>query len=507
MTILKLAIDATQAKQGAREVEQAVDQVGRSAERAGKAVDTAAQTVGRSLDSQAEKAKNFSKTVEAVGEVTQISQRVRLLGEEVRNLGSGMGSAASIGQTLSGALIDIAQISGKVEGGFAGFIGLLRANPLLVAATVIGGIATAMSLFGGETKETNAELERQIQLQKELAQAGQDLALQIQKNQDLQRIGFEINQKEQELLRSRQIAGAASALAGASGFQRFADLTRLTGLSEEELKRRAGYAGIEREVFPRTVVSTPGYPGASTVIPERVTDIGIKNEAARQILLEVAKAIREEGAKLADTAPVISGRAMARPGDYNVPLPPGYQPPMTGEELARYQRRFGLPSVEAQPSLNYNVPLPPGYRPPMTEEELARYQSRFAPPTVLPKPTAATTQEGEGFNFKLTEVAIQQAEKRVAEFNERMRELKTLGQDVGTAIGSAFFSIVNGAANARQALAALLQQFVAIAQQRAIQGIANSIGNAFGSTVGQANANAQTPGTANTGTSLRGATP
>lgn len=137
----------------------------------------------------------------------------------------------------------------------------------------------------------------------------------------------------------------------------------------------------------------------------------------------------------------------------------------------------------------------------MTEEELARYQSRFAPPTVLPKPTSATTQEGEGFNLKLTEVAIQQAEKRVAEFNERMRELKALGQDVGTAIGSAFFSIVNGAANARQALAALLQQFVAIAQQRAIQGIANSFGNAFAASAPQAAAN--TPGAASTGVSLR----
>lgn len=501
MTILSLAIDATQARRGAQEAAQAMDQVGKAAENTGRAVDNAAKQVGTSLDAQAAKAKNFSKTVEAVGEVTQISQRVRLLGEEVRNLGSGMSSVASISQTLSGALIDIAQISGKVEGGFGGFVSLLKANPLLVAATVIGGIATAMSLFGGETKDANAELERQIQLQKELAQAGQDLALQIQKNQDLQRIGFEINQKEQELLRSRQIAGAASALAGASGFQRFADLTRLTGLSEEELKRRAGYAGIEREVFPRTVVSTPGYPGASTVIPESVTDIGIKNEAARQILLEVAKAIREEGSKLADAVPVIRGGAMARPGDYNVPLPPGYQPPMTVEELARYQRGFGLPSVAVAAQPSYDLPLPPGYRPPMTEEELARYQSRFAPPTVLPKPTSATTQEGEGFNFKLTEVAIQQAEKRVAEFNERMRELKTLGQDVGTAIGSAFFSIVNGAANARQALAALLQQFVAIAQQRAIQGIANSFGNAFAASAPQAAAN--TPGAASTGISLR----
>jgi hypothetical protein len=80
-----------------------------------------------------------------------------------------------------------------------------------------------------------------------------------------------------------------------------------------------------------------------------------------------------------------------------------------------------------------------------------------------------------------------------------LQQLKSLGQDVGTAIGSAFFSIVNGAANARQALAGLLQQFVAIAQQRAIQGVANSIGNVFGSTVTQTNANATSNASMNPG--------
>ena len=451
MTILKLAIDATQAKQGAREVEQAVDQVGRSAERAGKAVDAAAQTVGRSLDSQAERAKNFSKTVEAVGEVTQISQRVRLLGEEVRNLGSGMGSAASIGQTLSGALIDIAQISGKVEGGFSGFIGLLRANPLLVAATVIGGIATAMSLFSGETKNANEELKRQIELQDQLRKTSVDLATQIQRNEDLARVGFGIDQQEQQYLRARRIAETATSLSGQPGFQSFADLQALTGLDEQQLRNLAPRGGIQQQTqrFESNVQGT-------RIV---TTDVGLTNEAARRVLLLLAENIKANA-------------------DILQPGVQGATGPLTQAEVqAIQQQQYGPPAALAGGA--------------MTPEQLAAYQAQFKAP---------------GYEMRVAEE--QERARLLAEeldrLNERLQQLKSLGQDVGTAIGGAFFSIVNGAANARQALAALLQQFVAIAQQRAIQGIANSIGNAFGSTVGQANANAQTPGTANTGTSLRG---
>lgn len=452
MTILKLAIDASQAKQGAREVEQAVDQVGRSAERAGKAVDAAAKEIGRSLDTQADRAKNFTKTVEAVGEVTQISQRVRLLGEEVRNLGSGMSSAASIGQTLSGALIDIAQISGKVEGGFAGFIALLRANPLLVAATVIGGIATAMSLFSGETKDANDELKRQIELQDQLRKTSVDLATQIQRNEDLARVGFGIDQQEQQFLRARRIAETATALSGQPGFQSFADLQALTGLDEQQLRNLAPRGGIQQQTqrFESNVQGT-------RIV---TTDVGLTNEAARRVLLLLAENIKTNADLL---QPGIQGATGA----------------LTEAEVQARKQQYRGPV-----SLAGDV---------MSPEELAAYQSQFKAP---------------GYEMRVAEE--QERARMLAEeldqLNERLREMKALGKDVGSAIGGAFFSIVNGASSARQALAGLLQSFVAIAQQRAIQGIANSIGNAFGSTVSQTNANAQTPGAGNTGTSLRAGT-
>jgi len=485
MTILSLAIDATQARRGAQEAAQAIDQVGKAAENTGRAVDNAAKQVGTSLDAQANKTRQFAKTVEAVGEATQIGQRVRLLGEEVRNLGSGMSSAASIAQTLSGTLIDIAQISGKVEGGFSGFIGLLRANPLLVAATVIGGIATAMSLFGGETKDANEELQRQIQLQKELAQTGRDLALQIQKNQDLRQIGFQIDEKEQTFLRARRIAEAASTMAG-GGMRTAAEIQALTGETFEQTQQRLRrYRGLASARDGRQdVVEGFGVVGA------------VSADIARDLLLEVARAIREEGAKIATTAPsqeqgpgfsgILNARQIAELQRLSRDQSQGFSGILNARQIALLAQQQQAVSQR---------PEGPGFSmllSPQQIAEVARRQQAQA---------QQQGQLGEGFNFKLTEVAIQQAEKRVAEFNERMRELKALGQDVGTAIGSAFFSIVNGAANARQALAALLQQFIAIAQQRAIQGIANSIGNAFAASAPQAAAN--TPGAASTGVSLR----
>lgn len=461
MTILSLAIDASQAKRGAQEAATALDQVGKAAENTGRAVDTAAKQVGTSMDAQAAKTKNFAKTVEAVGEVTQISQRVRLLGEEVRNLGSGMGSAASIGQTLSGALIDIAQISGKVEGGFAGFIGLLRANPLLVAATVIGGIATAMSLFGDETKTANEDLKRQIELQDQLRKTSVDLATQLQRNADLARVGFGIDQQEQQYLRARRIAEVASNLSGQQGFQTFADLQALTGLDEQQLRNLSPRGGIATRL-----VSTGGIREGTGVDPTlyRREDIGLTNEAARRVLLLLAENIKANA-------------------DILQPGVQGATGPLTQAELQ---------AVRGQ---QFGPPLPPDGLPgPYTGTAL---------PTVLPRTQIAPGRDasGVGPNFVVTAAVIQQAEKRVQEFNERMRELKSLGQDVGTAIGGAFFQIVNGAANARQALAGLLQQFVAIAQQRAIQGIANSIGNAFAASTPQAAGN--TPGAGSTGVSLR----
>jgi hypothetical protein len=447
MTTLKLAIDASGARQGAAEFERATQQVSQSAQKAGNAVDIyfgPQSNISKGLEDSTTKARNFGRTVEAVGEVTQVTGRIKLLGEEVRNLGSGMGSAASVGNLLAGSLVDIAQISGKVEGGFGGFVNLLKANPLLLAATVIGGIATAMSLFGSETADANEELKKQIELQDQLRKASVDFALQLQRNADLQRIGFPVDQREQELLRARRLAEVASGLAGQQGFQTFADLTALTGLSQSELTGLAGRGGIQQQEGQRFESNVQG----TRIV---MTDVGVTNEAAREIILRVAQIFRNQAVFSPNpTAPVQgvvqAGQAGVSNGGYG----------------------FG----------GFGV-LQPG--------QIATLRDRLNPPN-LASDYSVVSQE------QIFSVIAKRRDDEIRKLTEQLNQLKSLGQDVGSAIGSAFFSIVNGAANARQALAGLLQQFVAIAQQRAIQGIANSLGNAFGASTAQQISNVQSGG-------------
>lgn len=450
---LKLELNAQQMRQETQGAKTDLDNVSKSAEAAGRAVDgmgrqvdAAARTVGTSTEAAAAKTKKFQDGVAALGEVTQINQRVRLLGEEVRNLGSGFSSAGTVASVFAQSLVDVAQISSKAEGSFGGLVGLLRANPLLAAAGVLSAIATAMSLFGGETEDANEKLREQIKLQQELRQASVDLALQIQRNADLQRIGFQIDQKEQETLRARRLAEVASGLAGQQGFQSFADLTALTGLSQSELTDLAGPRGVRQQQQEVTI------QGLQTTRSQLV-DVGLTNEAAREIILRVAQIFRNQAVFSPNPTAPVQGIVQAGPA---------------GGGVSNGGYGFG----------GFGV-LQPG--------QIATLRDRLNPPN-LASDYSIVSQE------QIFNVIAKRRDDEIRKLTEQLNQLKSLGQDVGQSIGSAFFSIVNGAANARQALAALLQQFVAIAQQRAIQGIANSLGNAFGASTAQQISNVQSGG-------------
>lgn len=534
MTELILAVNSTQAVQGVNAISREVQDFAKKADEAASRVDVLETQVGdlskqldssrratgsladenrrlkdtlvgtqAQMDAAAQKTRQFQQAAGALTELQSISARAKILGDEIGNLGTSFGSSARVGQAFAGVLLDVAQVGDKAKGGLSAFTALLRSNPLLAAAGVISAIATAMALFGKETKQANVDLERQIKLQEELRRSGVDLALQIQRTSDLQRVGFNVDAKQLEVDRAKQLTQAASSLAGQPGTQSISDLQTLTGLSYQQLRdlaqQRQGLVDIQQPSIAPTFGPIAGVPAGVSLDVNAPTTEAITNEAARVILLQLATALRIQAERTdfqaqvpkvtpAAAAPGISGEV------YGPALPPPAGRRFTQEEVDRIMASRVRPDEAFQtvrPRVAYEEPIGPspgpGFEMPMTPEQLAAYQKQFAPPTVLLDPEK-----------------MKQDAEELERFNEKLREMKSLGQDVGAALGSAFFSIVNGAANARQALAALLQQFVAIAQQRAIQGIANSIGNAFGSTVQQTNANAQTPGTANTGISLRG---
>jgi hypothetical protein len=423
------------------------------------------------LQGSADKAAQFQRAAGALNEVTQVGQRVRLLGEEVRNLGSGLGTTSSVLNTFALGLTDIAQISSKASGGFGGLVALLRANPLLAAAGVITAIATAMSLFADDTEKANEKLKQQISLQDELKKASQELATQIQRNADLQRIGFNVDPQEQQLLRARRVAEVASGLAGQQGILGISELGRLTGTSAEQIRKLAVQRGLGGGAAYGGQVEIQGVGGAA--VPAQAEFLPAA--AAREVLLLLAQQLREQAASLApaptEQAPGFSGvltaRQIAALRTSSIEQGPGFENVLNARQIAALQRQ-GQQPIGPQPGPDY-----------MTPEQMAAYTKQFAPPTVLADPEA-----------------LQRGQEELERFNERLREMKSLGQEAGTAIGNAFFSIVNGAGTARQALAALLQQFVAIAQQRAVAGFANAVSNSFGAAAGKAPGQGVDPGAA-----------
>lgn len=502
MVTLQVAVDSTAGVQGSQAIAREIERMGQQAAAATQRVDQLETNIGQmakeaeasrkafeslanenrrlqeslrnsqaALQGTADKAAQFQRAAGALNEVTQVGQRVKLLGEEVRNLGSGFSSASSVLNTFALGLTDIAQISSKAQGGFGGLVGLLRANPLLAAAGVITAIATAMSLFSNDTEKANEKLKEQISLQDELRKASQDLATQIQRNADLQRIGFNVDPQEQQLLRARRVAEVASGLAGQQGILGISELGRLTGTSPDQIRRLAVQRGLGGGAAYGGQVQIEGVGGAP--VPAQAEFLPAA--AAREVLLLLAQQLREQAVSLtptsADQAPgfgnVLSYQQIAELQRRGVDQGPGFEGILNARQIAALQRQAQRP-IGPQPGPDY-----------MTPEQMAAYTKQFAPPTVLPDPEA-----------------LQRGQEELERFNERLREMKSLGQEAGTAIGNAFFSIVNGAGTARQALAALLQQFIAIAQQRAVAGFANAVSNSFGAAVGKAPGQGVDPGAA-----------
>lgn len=448
MVTLKLALDAQGFKAGAAGVVGDLRSIQQEAQKTASAVDIyGSGAVVRNWDTGRQSVLQYGKAIEAVGEVSQIGGRVRLLGEQVRNLGSGFGSAAGVAQTFAGALVDVAQVTQKTEGNLKAFGAALRANPILAAAGVISLIASAMQLFGSETRDANVELERQVKLQEDLRRASTDLATQLQRNIDLERIGFGVDKQEQGFLRARRLAEVASGLAGQQGFQTFADLQGLTGFDEQTLRALVGRAGIAEERF------TYQANVRGTVTTTR--ELGITNEAAREVLLLLAQNLRENAATI--QRELVDVRGYDRP--IGPEVGPGY---MTPDQLAAYQSRFRDPTVGTYTFGRVG------------------YGSQIGPAPAEESPFARVSRLSE----------LQDAERQLTEFNERLAQTKQLGIDVGTALGNSFFSFLQNASNARGVLVALLQQLAAIAQNRIVSGFANSVGNLFASTVTQ---NTQAP--------------
>lgn len=490
MVTLQLAVDSTGAVTGTQAISREFERLGQQATSSAQRVDQLETNLGQmakefeasrkaaqafenenrrlqdslrntqaALQGNADKAAQFQRAAGALNEVTQVGQRVKLLGEEVRNLGSGFSSASSVLNTFALGLTDVAQISSRAQGGFGGLVALLRANPLLAAAGVLTAIATAMGLFGDKTAETNDKLKQQADLLEQIRQSQQTFRERARLESANLLIGIESKPGERERTIALALRDEALRLGNAGGNIPLSELQRVLG--EVGLPSRRDFVSEFSEMgFPRSMMTfQPGYGQTGRAGAER-QPLDVSGRLVEEYLLNVARQQLEAAKKLEassqnlDTAVRAGGAGVAAPGADQAP---GFTGILNARQIAALQRQAQRP-IGPQPGPDY-----------MTPEQMAAYTKQFAPPTVLADPEA-----------------LQRGQEELERFNERLREMKSLGQEAGTAIGNAFFSIVNGAGTARQALAALLQQFVAIAQQRAVAGFANAVSNSFGKAVGNA---------------------
>lgn len=154
MATLELAIDATKAQQGAQVAQQAFVQVQKAAEGASQAAAKTGQAVA---DSGAKMNAAFQATGGSIQIAGGIAQTAKAFGE--LNIQAGLFNSSrlllEIGKTASDFRELASGVTG-VSGAFGTLSAIVKANPLLAAATAIGAIATALSLFTKETKEATS---------------------------------------------------------------------------------------------------------------------------------------------------------------------------------------------------------------------------------------------------------------------------------------------------------------------------------------------------------------
>lgn len=171
MATLELAIDATKAQQGAQVAEQALKRVQTAAEGTGKAV----QDAGTKMSAA------FQATGGSIQIAGGLAQTAKAFGE--LNIQAGLFSSSRLLLEIGKTTQDFKELASGVKGvggAFSVLSQIIRANPLLAAATAIGAIASAIGFFTTETKKATdayAEFGATLEKQRVSARAAQYLGI------------------------------------------------------------------------------------------------------------------------------------------------------------------------------------------------------------------------------------------------------------------------------------------------------------------------------------------
>lgn len=435
MPTLELSIDATGAQRGANDAAKAIDQV------AGRAK-SATQAVGQLGTAAKVGGNNLSAAFAATGGGLSVTRGLVGIGDGLRSANVAMATFSA-----SQALLDLGRFSadmravgaatGATGGAMSTLAAIVKANPLLTIATVLAGAATAMGLFGRETKKVTSEWDK-------LGKAVRDARLGSQVKDYL---GIQND-------RGSELSSLESLIQGYLNQPNYrmvstSSLREQTGLPQSQIE----YAAKRGDSNSRFINFEPG------------VDTKIPSIAAAAILRRVYQDIKDQVARQAP------------------------EPRSVAFEGGLFGSQFGgVPNFDAGPRNFRDIE---NQR--LQDFRDQQIQKNALGPGEVPGGVnfARINNEysGQFLRNQESQFIAGQADARQRNIEQAQIEMDRLiqqGEQFGATIGDAFFNVASGAQTARQAIAAIVSDLARATAQRGFAGIFGSVAGSFGKTGVQA---------------------
>jgi hypothetical protein len=499
MATLELAIDATKAQQGAQVAQQAFVQVQKAADGAARSVQVSSQAVSSAFQATGgtvQIAGGITATAKALGDLNAVaasSNVARLLLEigktakDFKEVAAGVQNVTTSYDIYGTKITTVTQATGRFGTVLATLNGIIKANPLLAAATAISAIGTALSLFTSESKQA--------------ADAYRGFTEELAKTR--------ISDEAAAILgiRGPGAAGRAGALTRAAEFtaaggtvttsqlpgyeRQAAELLRQTGTPRQQVQAqqfletggttRMGSSALGRTEF------VPGLPDMA--LTRKQTETLLKqlyetnqkqleaDKASTSAAEDTARARRQIADQLQSQL-VQFGAEPSLPGALGGFETRGYEAPYFVQRptVAPGTYQFGAgPAVQTQMP---QVGFPTG---PYAGAEYQYQGGRLRPqyqvepgqaPPLLQRPEQMTMTGGTGATMDMTQAfdnAVRSAamiaeykkqEAEAAEANaEAMRRAADYAANIGGSLGSAFADVLMKTTTLRQAFASILASF------------------------------------------------
>jgi hypothetical protein len=156
--VLDLTIDATGMERGAQQAQQALGKVTQSVKLTDQALNKAFQTTGGTIQvaggiSQTAKALADLNAAAAASSAARTLLEIGRTAQDFRELSQGIQQTTATYDIYGTKITTAAAATGRLQSVMMTLSSVVRANPLLLIATAIGAISTAMSVFGDNTKK------------------------------------------------------------------------------------------------------------------------------------------------------------------------------------------------------------------------------------------------------------------------------------------------------------------------------------------------------------------